>query len=185
MIFELATGQKYDDCDDCGDEHCCYTSAIYLLNNKKGIPSASGTSAYASRSAMKRLAISLPRVCRQIYAETATFVYSENCFAFASPKGLEKWLAKRLPAQREAITDLIVPHFGVGGESELLKRVRLICPNLRVLKEAEWLDEMLETRCRCYRSESFDFDAELSSSNSDGERCRQEMIEELYESEDW
>lgn len=76
---------------------------IALCYNHRGLLSRSGTSTRANKSDLRGIAISVPRVCRQIYSETATLLYSENCFAFQSKFAMKKWLSKRLRAQREAI----------------------------------------------------------------------------------
>jgi hypothetical protein len=105
---------------------------------------------------------------------------------------MERWLSKRLPAQREVITELLVPYFG-GHEIEkaLLLTARLLCPNLKVLREAHWLldDNDLGVVCPCCRYDSFDVEGELSSEDSDGERFRvmleEEAEAELDASDDW
>lgn len=69
-----------------------------------------------------KLAFHLSQVCRQIYAETATLIYSRNQFSFTGkvplisghedgPDGaLEGWARDLLPAQLQAIT-CIRPHW--------------------------------------------------------------------------
>ncbi|KAF2442168.1 hypothetical protein P171DRAFT_487423 [Karstenula rhodostoma CBS 690.94] len=47
--------------------------------------------------------VALPRVSRQIYAETVTMFYAQNTFCFWTPGHLRKWLKQRILAQREAI----------------------------------------------------------------------------------
>ncbi|KAH5409330.1 hypothetical protein HBI46_172550 [Parastagonospora nodorum] len=127
----------------------CYFNARHLI-------SRSTTSTRAHPDHLKQLAISLPRVCRQIYAETATLIYSENCFAFQNETAMNKWLDKRLIAQREAIRWMLLPYRVYerqifDGNDWTLKRerqniagrARTICPNLVEMEEDDWLDECL------------------------------------------
>lgn len=62
-------------------------------------------------------AIHLPQVCRQIYHETATLVYSSNIFVFRHfdlmNQELKAWVASLIPAQRDAITDIELSHSDV------------------------------------------------------------------------
>lgn len=55
-----------------------------------------------------RANIALPRVCRQIYSETATLVYSENLFSFNNVFELDRFVASRKHAQLEAMTMVMV-----------------------------------------------------------------------------
>lgn len=50
----------------------------------------------------------LPRVCRQVYSETATLVYSQNIFHFPSIRSIDHFFQSRKRAQIEAITTLVV-----------------------------------------------------------------------------
>jgi hypothetical protein len=50
----------------------------------------------------------LPRVCRQIYHETATLVYSENIFSFGYEPHSVYFIDDRKQVQREAITTVEV-----------------------------------------------------------------------------
>ncbi|KAI4616532.1 hypothetical protein J4E80_005806 [Alternaria sp. BMP 0032] len=52
--------------------------------------------------------IALPRVCRQIYSETATLVYSGNLFSFNNVFELNRFVASRKHAQLEAMTMIMV-----------------------------------------------------------------------------
>jgi hypothetical protein len=85
------------------------------------------------------MAVGLPRVCRQLYAETATLIYSENDFAFYTDKAMEQWLSKRLEAQREVVTRVFLILFGPSKKNELMKRTRSMCPNIKDLSRAGWL----------------------------------------------
>lgn len=85
------------------------------------------------------MALSLPGVCRQIYTETATLLFSQNTFAFDSEFSMDSWLNRRLIAQRESIKYLILPKYvrvdyhtweDVDITEELTARVRETCPNL-------------------------------------------------------
>jgi hypothetical protein len=124
--------------------------------NRRGCISRSGTSTRAYKSETRAFAIHLPQVCRQIYSETATLIYSENCFAFQSERAMTKWLSKRLLAQREAIRYMMLPYFvysrigraGEGwaakrGRDMVMTRAKLLCPNLVEMEEDDWLDECL------------------------------------------
>ncbi|KAF2847848.1 hypothetical protein T440DRAFT_455523 [Plenodomus tracheiphilus IPT5] len=110
---------------------------------------------------LEDMAITLPRVCRQIYFETATLLYSENLFTFASVKNLRKWLSKRILAQREAIRYIFLPrsayyHFNPPGgriipmtyderieahRPYVEHEVNRACPNLFALEDDEFLDD--------------------------------------------
>jgi hypothetical protein len=71
---------------------------ISCYSNRRGHISRSGTSTRATSRELKGFAINLPRVRRQIYSDTATLIYSENCFVFQSERAMTKWLSKRLLA---------------------------------------------------------------------------------------
>lgn len=62
----------------------------------------SGYSTSASRATRESFSLQMLQVCHQVYSETASMVYRENTFAFASLKGMSKRLSKRLAAQCEA-----------------------------------------------------------------------------------
>jgi hypothetical protein len=47
----------------------------------------------------------LPRVCRQLYSETATLAYTHNVFSITS-LSFKRWREQLNPAQRDAITTL-------------------------------------------------------------------------------
>jgi hypothetical protein len=143
MIF------KYASIPDWSNWIGCYFNERHLI-------SRSTTSTRAHPDEIRELAISLPRVCRQIYAETATLIYSENCFAFRNEPAMNKWLDKRLVAQREAIRWMILPcrvytRRVFDGDDWTSKRerehitirARLRCPNLVEMEEDDWLDECL------------------------------------------
>lgn len=51
----------------------------------------------------------LPRVCRQIYVESAAYVYTMNTFAFHSIATADRWIKNRCVGQRRLITSLDVP----------------------------------------------------------------------------
>jgi hypothetical protein len=84
------------------------------------------------------LAINLPRTCRQIYAETATLMYSQNCFGFQKGAVVTQWLEKRILAQREAIRWLMLPGCMVKSvKSEYLIKT---CPKVvKWEKDGDWL----------------------------------------------
>ncbi|KAF1946289.1 hypothetical protein EJ02DRAFT_394491 [Clathrospora elynae] len=140
------------------------------------------TIANATNSPLLRLPPEIRNMIFKYAAKTATLVYSENKFAFIRVKAMERWLSNRLPAQCEAIEHLVVSSFGVYDRQVLVNKIRAICPNLRVLREASWMEEYLDGVCSCCRRD-FDFPGELSSGDSDGARCLAEMIEE--EESDW
>lgn len=56
----------------------------------------------------------LPRVCRQVYSETATLVYSQNIFHFPSIRSFDYFFPPRKRAQIEAITTLVVEPLWAG-----------------------------------------------------------------------
>ncbi|KAF1932386.1 uncharacterized protein M421DRAFT_290872 [Didymella exigua CBS 183.55] len=66
----------------------------------------SGFSSHVYKRWHEPIAFSLPQVCRQIYAETVTLIYTINRFSFATHYAMSKWLSKRLPARLEAIKHL-------------------------------------------------------------------------------
>ncbi|KAF1959167.1 hypothetical protein CC80DRAFT_545544 [Byssothecium circinans] len=79
-------------------------------------------------------ALHLPGVCRQIYSETATMAYGENCFSFWTSGVLLAWLSKRTPAQQEAVYTLQVGgwlRFTQAKKAGLEDEVKKICPKLR------------------------------------------------------
>jgi hypothetical protein len=51
----------------------------------------------------------LPLVCRQMHAETSSFIYSSNTFKFEDGDEMERWINARTPSQRGLITSLDVP----------------------------------------------------------------------------
>ncbi|KAF1949088.1 hypothetical protein CC80DRAFT_581879, partial [Byssothecium circinans] len=51
----------------------------------------------------------LPRVCRQIHAETAPIVYSRNTFGFDTLQAMDRWIRNRTSAQLELVTSINVP----------------------------------------------------------------------------
>ncbi|EAT88324.2 hypothetical protein SNOG_04564 [Parastagonospora nodorum SN15] len=88
--------------------------------------------------------------------ETATLIYSENCFAFQNETAMNKWLDKRLIAQREAIRWMLLRYrvyerqIFDGNDwtfkrerQNIAGRARTICPNLVEMEEDDWLDECL------------------------------------------
>jgi hypothetical protein len=58
-------------------------------------------------------AFALPRVCRQIYSETATLVYSENNFVLPA-SDYTTWYAARFEAQLDAIKVVTVSLVSLG-----------------------------------------------------------------------
>ncbi|KAL5113699.1 hypothetical protein ACEQ8H_008428, partial [Pleosporales sp. CAS-2024a] len=48
---------------------------------------------------LQNLAVTLPLTCRQIYAETATLMYSQNCFEVNITWGMMSWLRTCIVAQ--------------------------------------------------------------------------------------
>jgi hypothetical protein len=104
---------------------------------------------------------------------------------FITVKALERWLSKRLVAQREAFTSLLVCSFANSIKKELMGKISHMCPNLKALAAAPWMEEDMEEMCSCCRRVSYNFDEDLSSGDSDGERARKEMEDELYDSDEW
>ncbi|KAH7069313.1 hypothetical protein FB567DRAFT_614843 [Paraphoma chrysanthemicola] len=98
-------------------------------------------------------ALPLTRVSRQIYSETATLAYAENCFAFKHEVYMFKWLSKRLLAQREAIRWLMLPSESYRRKEDRrsfspdlekkAKKVRKTCPNLVAMEADYALDRIL------------------------------------------
>jgi hypothetical protein len=140
---------------------------VGLYYNQRGRISRSGTSTHASRGILKDLAIALPRVCRQIYVETALVLYSENRFAFKRGSAMHKWLSKRIKAQREAIRWMMLPCIAYQhgsmernnwvsriGRKEITKDAKKTCLNLVEMVEDNQLDSFLRNsrafdgRCR-------------------------------------
>jgi len=133
-----------------------WSSWIGCYFNERHFISRSAISSRAHPDEIQELAISLPRVCRQIYAETATLTYSENCFAFQSELAMHKWLNKRLVAQRESVRWMILPYRVYAGRvfvgnhwtfkperDSITIRARVKCLNLVEMEENDWLDECL------------------------------------------
>jgi hypothetical protein len=123
---------------------------VELYYNRFGHVSRRGLSTYGKKSELKDIAIRLPGVCRQIYAETATLVYSESCFVFQSEDTMDMWLSKRLLGQREAIRWIMLPGYlrwrKVAGawrqeccREEIAERVRKTCPKLVEMERCDWL----------------------------------------------
>ncbi|KAF1840402.1 uncharacterized protein K460DRAFT_410992 [Cucurbitaria berberidis CBS 394.84] len=150
--------------------------------------SRSGTSTRACETELQDLSISLPRVCRSIYSETATMIYSENTFAFQAEHSMKKWLSKRLLAQREAIRYMMLPCMVYDGEdlafldskAEIQERVALMCPNFVEMKEDDCLDE-----CLCYTPAMYIMDRrsrEMHPSSGDEEPYDHS---DLDESDSW
>ncbi|KAJ4372459.1 hypothetical protein N0V83_004233 [Neocucurbitaria cava] len=97
----------------------------------------------ASHETLKELAISLPRVCRQVYSEAATMLYSENLFSFKHGFVLSAWLERRILAQREAIRKVALSldfhaNYTLSQGDDLMfqqhkadieEEIRLLCPN--------------------------------------------------------
>ncbi|KAH7399562.1 hypothetical protein BKA66DRAFT_565632 [Pyrenochaeta sp. MPI-SDFR-AT-0127] len=52
--------------------------------------------------------LTLLRVCRQIYSETATLIFRTSLFRFASCRGLEKVWERLLPAQRDSVRRMVM-----------------------------------------------------------------------------
>lgn len=115
-----------------------------------------GFSTKINKTELQSLAITLPRVSRQIYSETATMIYSENTFAFQNMRSMNTWLSKRLLAQREAIRYMMVPPMAkyrcvFDGENwkrkeikvETEERVRILCPSFVEMEEGWLLDDCL------------------------------------------
>jgi hypothetical protein len=144
---------------------------VGLYYNRRGRISRSGYSAYARKGIAQDLAVALPRVCRQIYTETATMLYSENRFAFGKEKLMHKWLSKRITAQREAIRWMMLPcgvyeygsmelaahgwkMEGCKTREDIAKDAMKTCPNLIEMVEDKGFDKRLrgsrgqDMRCR-------------------------------------
>jgi len=132
---------------------------IGLYFNRQNLISRSHSSVQGHKSELKDIAVHLPVVCRQVYAETVTLIYSHNCFAFQSESSMKLWLDKRLLAQREAIRWMMLPCFvyehrvydGNDWEwkyetEDVADRMRKICPNLIEMEEDDWLDECIYLR---------------------------------------
>mgnify|MGYP004510318145 CR=1 FL=1 len=123
MIFRYAMRSRFD---------------IELYDNRRGELSRSGNSTRPPKSLPRFLGLSLPRVCRQIYSETATMVFRENTFSFATRKALDLWLARRLPAQREAIIRLELLQYDEEGRAKVANELKKkLCPNLRSISQDE------------------------------------------------
>jgi hypothetical protein len=110
---------------------------ILLCYNKHDEFSSMGT--YVPLRILPYMAFGLPRVCRQLYAETATLVYSENEFAFWTEETMEQWLLRRLEAQREVVTRVRMVLIGPTGKNELMEKIRLVFPNIKYLGGPGWL----------------------------------------------
>jgi hypothetical protein len=160
MIFCLVVHKK---------DH--WTRGIDLCTNKHGQESRSGTSThmYMRPSYLLITGFRLPQVCRQIYAETATLVYAENTFNFATAKGLKISLSRRLLAQRMAIRRLVLPTWQLEGKDGFRKEVARMCPNLVSLEASSRLDGRFEfTGSRI--SIRMAGDGSMSSGDSDVDR---------------
>jgi hypothetical protein len=148
MIFKYAAQKD--------DEYWGYPRGIRLIFNKLGKISHSGTSVYEPRSTPKNTSVGLPRVCRQIYAETAKLTYSENDFVFITVKASERWLSKRLVAQREAISRLCVLGLSNDSKKALMAKISPMCPNLTVLAAGPYMEEDTEEdMCSCCMQDPF------------------------------
>ncbi|ORY05074.1 hypothetical protein BCR34DRAFT_572310 [Clohesyomyces aquaticus] len=69
----------------------------------------------------------VPRICRQIYAETATLVYSLSTFCVPFGREILNWHEVLLPAQREAIKSITLGFWAYwylqSGQQRVLKRL--------------------------------------------------------------
>lgn len=91
----------------------------------------------------KLIAVSLPRVCRQIYAECGTVMYSQNAFGFRMSANIERWLSVRLPVQLLAVRRIYLrPHpmkdfktYSGKGFDDFLSRILNLCPNLELVEK--------------------------------------------------
>jgi hypothetical protein len=64
MVFKHASRPDYD--------------WIGLIISRRGCVSRRGPSTHLMESRLRDFALNLPRICGQIYAQTATLVYSED-----------------------------------------------------------------------------------------------------------
>ena len=125
---------------------------IGLYHNRCGRLSRSGTSTMISKWERKELAISLPRVCCQIYSETATTLYSQKIFAFrlSAPciSGCEgaclrnaiiRWLLLSYNVYRNHRHDYTAEQ----GRQDIEGQVRKECPNLVEMEQDDWPDGCL------------------------------------------
>jgi hypothetical protein len=55
-------------------------------------------------------AFALPRVCRQMYVETAATVYTLNTFTFTDLQTLDRFIKDRALGQRRLVTSIDVPN---------------------------------------------------------------------------
>jgi hypothetical protein len=96
-------------------------------------------------------AFHLPEVCRQIYSETATLAYKLNIFVINNfhwdAFERYRWIRKRLPAQRNAIT-AIAPQ-----ESVLWEFLDSDMSFLDTFPNLEYIEITPETFCRATRDE--------------------------------
>ncbi|KAF2132950.1 hypothetical protein P153DRAFT_333723 [Dothidotthia symphoricarpi CBS 119687] len=51
----------------------------------------------------------LPQVCRQIYCESSSLIYTQNCFAFGSLRAIDNWIKNRPLGQKRLVTSIDVP----------------------------------------------------------------------------
>jgi hypothetical protein len=100
------------------------------------------------RASLQTLAVALPCVCRQIYAETATLTYSENVFCFLVGNAMLRWLSMRIPAQCEAIRSMIFyRHSSLEAERcHIIKFAKKKCTNLGMFRVSETTD-YLYSKC--------------------------------------
>ncbi|KAI8940032.1 hypothetical protein NX059_003754 [Plenodomus lindquistii] len=132
---------------------------ISLCFSSQGRVSRSMKSSHPDSELTKEIALALPRVCRQIYFETATLLYSENTFTFPRVPALKKWLSRRILAQREAIEFIYLPrsayyYSNIPGPLVPMSsdarvavnrpyvetKIKQLCPNLVSMQQDDFLD---------------------------------------------
>ncbi|KAJ8112266.1 hypothetical protein OPT61_g5329 [Boeremia exigua] len=157
-IFEIAT-YEYE--------------KIGLYFNRKGNYSRSGYSTRVQKSMSKHAAFTLPQVCRQIYAETATLIYRVNTFSFATHRGLKKWISKRLPAELEAVEHLELLEGDADERKDVLQQlIEAECPNVRSLTQ----DQNAANEYRRYVNPGWDCDSGNISTDDEETQARIEAM---------
>jgi hypothetical protein len=96
------------------------------------------------------LGLTLPAVCRQIYAETCTIFYAKNIFKFHSIESLLQFTSRTQQGQRQ-----VVEHIHVAVQSFRLRPYMENCPRiylLSCLEQTLWKDAELASIFSSLRS---------------------------------
>lgn len=81
----------------------------------------------------------LPRVCRQIYVESAPYIYTLNTFAFHSVATFDRWIKNRCLGQKRLIASLDVPRtYARLYRSGFCKSFRTKFPNISRIGIDNW-----------------------------------------------